>query len=51
VREHRRVEPRDDATLMLVEWSGSAAERLLARPRRTAGTTRERMRSSIGSGA
>jgi sigma-B regulation protein RsbU (phosphoserine phosphatase) len=31
VREHRRGELRDDATLMLVEWSGSAAERLLAR--------------------
>ncbi|GAA1315716.1 PP2C family protein-serine/threonine phosphatase [Pseudonocardia xinjiangensis] len=32
VREHRRGELRDDATLMLVEWSGSAAERLLTRP-------------------
>jgi sigma-B regulation protein RsbU (phosphoserine phosphatase) len=32
VREHRRGELRDDATLVLVEWSGSAAERLLARP-------------------
>jgi serine phosphatase RsbU (regulator of sigma subunit) len=31
VREHRTGELRDDATLMLVEWSGSAAERLLAR--------------------
>ncbi|GAA1190441.1 PP2C family protein-serine/threonine phosphatase [Pseudonocardia alaniniphila] len=30
VREHRRGELRDDATLVLVEWSGSAAERLLA---------------------
>jgi phosphoserine phosphatase RsbU/P len=32
VRGHRRGELRDDATLMLVEWSGSAAERLLGRP-------------------
>jgi serine phosphatase RsbU (regulator of sigma subunit) len=32
VREHRSGELRDDATLMLVEWSGNAAERLLARP-------------------
>jgi sigma-B regulation protein RsbU (phosphoserine phosphatase) len=29
VREHRSGELRDDATLMLVEWSGSAAARLL----------------------
>jgi hypothetical protein len=31
VREHRSSELRDDATLMLVEWSGSAAARLLPR--------------------
>ena len=32
VREHRSGELHDDATLVLVEWSGSAAERLIVRP-------------------
>jgi hypothetical protein len=31
VREHRSTELHDDATLMLVEWSGSAVARLLPR--------------------
>lgn len=33
VREYRGLELRDDATLVIVEWSGSAAERLVGRPR------------------
>jgi phosphoserine phosphatase RsbU/P len=32
VREHRGAELRDDATLVLVQWSGRAAARLLPRP-------------------
>lgn len=32
VREHRSGELRDDATLVLVQWSGSAAARLVPRP-------------------
>jgi sigma-B regulation protein RsbU (phosphoserine phosphatase) len=32
VREHRGAELRDDATLVVVQWSGSAAARLLPRP-------------------
>ncbi|TQM15571.1 PP2C family protein-serine/threonine phosphatase [Pseudonocardia kunmingensis] len=32
VREHRGASLRDDATLVLVQWSGRAAERLLPRP-------------------
>jgi phosphoserine phosphatase RsbU/P len=34
VRRHRDGELHDDATLLLVEWSGSAAARLLPRPYR-----------------
>jgi phosphoserine phosphatase RsbU/P len=37
VREHRGGELRDDATLVLVQWSGSAAARLL--PRAAPGTS------------
>jgi serine phosphatase RsbU (regulator of sigma subunit) len=33
VREHRSGELQDDATLMLVEWSGAAAARLVPHPR------------------
>jgi sigma-B regulation protein RsbU (phosphoserine phosphatase) len=32
VREHRGADLRDDATLVLVQWSGSAAARLLPHP-------------------
>jgi hypothetical protein len=32
VQEHQDGVLRDDATLMLVEWSGRAAQRLIAHP-------------------